>query len=494
MKPRSVPSLAVLSLLSLGVTAGGQIQFQPGVSYSTGQSPAGVALADFNGDGNRDIAVTSDTPDQVSVMLGVGDGTFGAPLPVFQQAGSGPQALIAADFDRDGDMDLAVSLQNQNQIALLTNQGAGVFNLAGTTAVGAEPRAMDSADFNNDGQMDLVVSERSGNSVSVLLNNGAGFSATSFAAGNDPRFVTAGDFTGDGLADVAVSVHDDRSVRVFRNMGGGALTVMADLSVGPTVRPDGITSGDLDGDGDVDLSVAVSDDAPVQNFAAVFLNNGGFSTFQSYPFGGQGSSGMLAADFDLDCDLDLAAANQDSNDVSVLPQTAGGVFGAGQRLAAGTTTEDVDSADLDGNGSPDLVAVNRDSNSLTVYLNQADARLTDLGQGLAGSQGVPQLAGIGTLCLGNEVTLTLSSAASTAPAFLIVGLSQLGAPFAGGTMVPSIDLIFGRQTNAAGALELGGPVLSAPPTGQSLFFQFWIVDPAGPQGFSASNALQAITP
>jgi len=119
----------------------------------------------------------------------------------------------------------------------------------------------------------------------------------------------------------------------------------------------------------------------------------------------------------------------------------------------------------------------------------------DLGQGLAGTHGVPSLIGTGTLISPAPVTLALSGALENSSAALVIGLAALGAPFKGGTMVPRPDvLVTGLPTDGSGGFVVGAPWPPGLPAGFSTWYQLWIIDAAGPLGFSASNALRATTP
>lgn len=120
---------------------------------------------------------------------------------------------------------------------------------------------------------------------------------------------------------------------------------------------------------------------------------------------------------------------------------------------------------------------------------------TDLGNGLAGSAGVPLLAGEGNLQPGSDLVLTLSGAAAAAPATLVAGFSLLGAPFKGGVLVPSPGLLLaGLATDAAGGLLLAGTWPAGVPSGLDLFFQAWVADAGASAGLAASNAVRAAVP
>jgi len=120
---------------------------------------------------------------------------------------------------------------------------------------------------------------------------------------------------------------------------------------------------------------------------------------------------------------------------------------------------------------------------------------TDQGLALAGLHGNPQLDGAGTLEAGSPGSIMLYHAKPLALAYLIAGLVPLDAPFKGGTMVPTPQLVLPLATNASGGLSLSWSHWPAAlPSGTELLMQCWIVDPAGPAGFAASNGLSATTP
>ncbi len=119
----------------------------------------------------------------------------------------------------------------------------------------------------------------------------------------------------------------------------------------------------------------------------------------------------------------------------------------------------------------------------------------ELGQDLPGTNGAPSLTGSGALQGGDAMSLTLDDALPLANAALVVGFSELGAPFHGGVFVPSPDVIIaGLVTSAAGALPIAATWPLDVPASFTLYLQYWVQDPGGVWGFSASNAIAAITP
>lgn len=368
MNTRTISGMVALAL----VTAAGQAQvsFTGPTSYVTAQRPDGVALADFNGDGLTDMAVTVDTQDRVLFFNGTGGGTLAAGATIFLGAGVGAGPLAAGDFNGDGTMDIAVGLKNSNQVVVYANN-AGIFTQAGSTSVGSRPVYIRTAELGGGAGLDMAVANRDSNNISVLINSGTGtFTAASVAVGNEPRSVAAGDWDGDGDNDLVSTNHDDRSVSVITN-NAGTFSQSATLFVGGAVRPDGITSADFDGDGDMDFATATSDDNIALNFAAVFFNNGGvFAGPNNFPVNAVNAGDIVAADFDVDGDMDIVTANEDSGNVSVLTN-GGGTFGPATLIATGAHPDTLAIGDIDNNGSMDIAVTNRDSNNTSILLSAA---------------------------------------------------------------------------------------------------------------------------
>src|ERR1043165_4115436 len=155
------------AVASLAGTALAQVGFQTGTNYGPPTRPGGVAAGDFNGDGARDLAVTTDGPDKISILFNNGTGGFAAPVNILAPNGSGIGAIVAADLDGDHDLDLAVAYQNLGQVQVFLNNGSGGFTPAGVFAVGSNPRGLLAGLLNGDAAIDLAVANRDSNTVSV---------------------------------------------------------------------------------------------------------------------------------------------------------------------------------------------------------------------------------------------------------------------------------------------------------------------------------------
>ena len=206
----------------LGDGTGGFAQ-APGSPVAAGTRPYDVAVGDFNGDGIADLAVTNQATSNVTILLGNGAGGFaqapGSPVA----AGSFPGPLTVQDFNGDGIADLAVVNITSDNVSILLGNGDGTFAQASGSpvAVGIQPNDVAAGDFNGDGIIDLAVPDFESNTVTILIGNGTGgfaqASGSPIAVGNAPYAVAVGDFNGDGIADLAVPNYFSNDLNVLLN-------------------------------------------------------------------------------------------------------------------------------------------------------------------------------------------------------------------------------------------------------------------------------------
>ncbi|HZM01250.1 MAG TPA: hypothetical protein VFD43_13470 [Planctomycetota bacterium] len=150
------------------------------------------------------------------------------------------------------------------------------------------------------------------------------------------------------------------------------------------------------------------------------------------------------------------------------------------------------SEDCDRNGVPDECDPDLNENLIP---DACEGVWTNLGNALAGGPGEPLLEGAGTLLAGDPVTLTLSNALPDSQSALFLGFTAISAPFKGGVLVPAPDLLIPvLPTGPVGEVALSATWPASFPPSATLYFQHWIMDPAGPSGFSASNGLSATSP
>lgn len=309
--PSSVSSANTIDTTTV-VLGNGDGTFRGAERFDVGGAPRGTATADFNGDGVPDLAVANRGDGTVSILLGLGNGTF-APQIRVQLAGAGtePIGVVAADFNHDGRPDIATAnaaatSNGQNTITVAFGVGDGTFHFDATQtyALPAVPEAIVVGDFNGDGLVDIAVAgiEDKANRVliSILQNadNGTFLAARSFATGivaahplsntysidviyfdeHIPDLaLAAGDLTHDGHLDLALVQQGTTAVALFSGKGNGTFGPVRLLALPAGSGPTDILIADLNHDNIPDLAITnaslVTGDNPVNN-VAVFINPG----------------------------------------------------------------------------------------------------------------------------------------------------------------------------------------------------------------------------
>ncbi len=258
-----IPDLAVANMGSdnLSVLLGnGDGTFGPKTDFPAGTGPATVAVGDFDGDHKLDLAVTNSGSDNVSVLLGDGDGTFtaasGSPISV----GDSPHSVVVGYFNSDGAQDLVVGNRDSDNVSVLLGDGDGTFTPASGSpiSVGSGPQQIAVGDFNGDGAPDLAVANASSNYVSILFNWGDGTFGTeeTYASGsaNGSAMVAVGDLNGDGIPDLALAnTFTPGNVGVLLGNGGGSFGAASTFDVGAGTSV-AVAIGDFNGDGRQDLA------------------------------------------------------------------------------------------------------------------------------------------------------------------------------------------------------------------------------------------------
>ena len=276
--------------------------FAAAASVLAGFFPFSVAVGNFNGDSDPDLAVANTGSGDVSVLLGGPGGSFGAATNFSVGNFASPVSVAVGDFNGDGRRDLAVANQSPDTVSVLLGSGTGSFGPPASFAVGTRPTSVAVGDFNGDGKPDLAVTNLDSNNVSVLLGSGTGSfgTATNFAAGSGPTSVAVGDFNADGKPDLAVANVNSDNVSVLLNSTvtnqaptatNDAYTVAEDTPL--TVAAPGVLANDTDPDGDA-LSAAL---ASGPSHGTLTLNaNGSFTYTPAANFNGSDSFTYRASD------------------------------------------------------------------------------------------------------------------------------------------------------------------------------------------------------
>jgi hypothetical protein len=371
------------------------------VDYPTGTWPLFATTGDFNSDGILDLVVTNTNSNSISILLGNGgsgrgDGTFAT--KVDYPAGGAPWSVTTDDFNADSILDLAVANGNSDNVSIFLGNGSGgrgdgTFATRVNYPAGRSSKSVTTGDFNSDSILDLAVANERSNNVSVLLGRGSGgrgdgtFAAkVDYGVGVLPYTVMAGDFNADSILDLAVANSGVTcSVSVLlgngsQGRGDGTFMTAVDYPTGS--GPNSVAKGDFNADGILDLVVANWDSNNISVILGLGSGGQGDGTFAvkvDYPAGTWPRS-VTTGDFNSDSILDLAVANEVTNNVSVLLGNGDGGKGNGMfapkvDYVAGTSPHLVKAGDLNADSILDLVVVNSDSNNVSILLGNGSGGL-----------------------------------------------------------------------------------------------------------------------
>ncbi|HVA46390.1 MAG TPA: FG-GAP-like repeat-containing protein [Pirellulales bacterium] len=351
--------------------------FAAPVSFAVPSGAGGLVAGDFNGDGNLDLAMSSNSNGygSVSILLGRGDGTF--VNGKVTATGSVVTGLATADFNGDGHSDVAVT-GGVVGVEVLAGNGDGTYQSAKVFAASDASQtgpALLSADFNGDGKPDLVTG------TSLFAGNGDGsYQPATTWNSVGARAAATGDFTADGKPDLVSSAYDfstnTTSLAVWLNDGHGLFTTSWSYTVNGTGGAPVVA--DLNGDGKLDLlvpaSAAVLQGQAYVSQVLVFLGNGDgtFQTPLSYTVASSGLEGATVGDFKGNGKPDIAVAA--IGGVYVLLGNGDGTFQPAVSVFTASVVDSVSAGDFNQDGKADLLVTTEPSTSevVTVLLSNGD--------------------------------------------------------------------------------------------------------------------------
>ncbi len=316
----------------------------------------------------------------------------------------GPTDIVAADFDNDGYVDLAVVSHNVDTLTVLRNEGNWNFVTVAKMACGFGATSVLAGDYNNDGKTDLVVTNENGQLIFFKNNGGFNFTQITVSAPGYLDYIIQGDYNGDGLIDlVAGSSPDVQTYDVIQNDGNFKFTVYTRSFLN---YPSGLVTGDFDGDGDPDVAMDCSGLIVLRNdgsfnftptFSSVngamsawdffghgrpdivtggypyyftLLRNLGYMQFQEddnvFPAVGYSPSAEAPIDLDGDGVMDFAEL---SSSGLILLKNDGTKFSISAILSPPATAWNFTTADFDNNGTNDIAVVSINSDVISFYSN-----------------------------------------------------------------------------------------------------------------------------
>ncbi|MDX2196751.1 MAG: LamG-like jellyroll fold domain-containing protein [Cytophagales bacterium] len=335
------------------------------INPSTGNTPYYVAIADFNNDGNPDLATANLNSNNFSIVTGSGTGNFGSPVN-YSSLSSGPISIVANDYNSDGWADVAVLNNGGSSIFVFTNTGLGTFGSGASYSTSGNPNVLVNGDFNGDGKIDLAVSQYTAATIGVFLNNGNGTFATraDYTGPVNLQGLATGDINGDGILDLVTASNSSAVISVLTGTGNGTFGTKADYTTaGGTIS---IAIGDFNRDGFNDVAGSIN--ATDQVSVLLGTGSGTLATKVDYTVG-DGPFGIGSADMNGDGFLDLVVSNALSNNLSVLTNTGTGIFGTKIDFPLSATPRFITLGDLNKDQKPDIAIGQNSGTNVAVLFN-----------------------------------------------------------------------------------------------------------------------------
>jgi subtilisin family serine protease len=354
-----------------------------------GYIPTATATGDFNRDGKMDWVEANGGGNDLWIYFGNGDGTFQIPK-VIALAGQSPMAVTAVSLRKNGILDLVVAEADSNTVGVLLGNGDGTFAPEIEYPVSGPALSVAAADFNGDGNVDLAVGLEEFNypgPIAMLPGDGTGKFGTPIPSPVD--FNTPTDFAtttlipvdlnGDGRPDLVVVDQGGANPGVFSyiNEGNGVFKQAQAVFEDYVLFFLSAAVGDMNEDGCPDIVAADVNAGVVETF----LGNcdGTFQAGTPMTGGGSNFVSIALADLNGDGHLDVVAGGDyfgevgygqvSGNLISVLLGDGKGDLGEAHVVRSDPSMYALALADFNGDGHPDIVAASQDVDTASVFLN-----------------------------------------------------------------------------------------------------------------------------
>jgi len=362
----------------------GQLQHFIPREIIVGQHPGSVEVADLDHDGKPDLAVANEKDNNVTILLGDGKGNFkeakGSPFP----CGNFPNDIAIADYNKDGNFDLAFANHEMKYVTVLLGDGHGAFRPAPNSPfhldVKPHTHGISTGDLNGDSCLDLVTDSWGTDQLVVLYGDGKGdfkLPGQFLTVGRHPyQRIRMADLDHNGHPDIVTTNLDGDNCTVLLSDGQGNFSPPAGSPFSAGIAPFGLAIGDLNTDGYPDLAIinspTITSDRKGKDGLTILLGNGkgSFSMMKGSPFTtGQGPSRVAIGDLNGDGIPDIAVTNYNSKNITLFYMSRMGVASS-ENLPLSSHADGMAIHDLDGDGKNDLTVSNSEGNSILVLLHK----------------------------------------------------------------------------------------------------------------------------
>ncbi|MGB7924014.1 MAG: FG-GAP-like repeat-containing protein [Pyrinomonadaceae bacterium] len=435
------PDLAGAGINARVMLGLGDGSFRPQIEYGAGGYTQDIAASDLNNDGKLDLVITNnDAQIGLTVLMGNGDGTFGAPASYANDTGADSPSVVVADFDHDGRQDVVAAHQIAcfnapcvvaDSISLWRGNGDGTLQPAQKIRVGQGLARLSVGDFNGDGNRDLGIAAAFGK-VFILLGNGDGtfrqLPELLIVQGVDNTDIEIADFNNDLIQDLAVAPDADHRTVVLLGLGDGSFRQSASIPDALLERIGELAVADYNNDGFQDVALGMASCCTQRSdgmFGVLYGNgNGTFKPVVRYLVPGfvvgKGGGFLNASDLNGDGKQDIVLQVRGSSaGTTVIVNTTGRPavpFAFGSITAKPASVVGGAQAEVEVSLAPGAVAP---SGSLALTVSSSNPSIVSVP---TGSRSLPVAVGI--IAGMNNVRFRVDTASVTTPQNVTITISN----------------------------------------------------------------------
>jgi hypothetical protein len=349
-----------------------QVTFQSAQSVSACSVPINLTVGDLNADGKSDIVVSCSSVSLISVLLGVGDGTFQAPMDTPTPPVAGSFDMVLTQLNKGSDTNLDLLHVTSGNVSSYLGDGNGAFPAIIPVTMTGSPFGAAAGDITGDGFVDIVIADPTAGPNGQMrpykaIGDGTFSALSTLTAYHGPTGAALGDLNNDGKLDIiSHASNTSEAISWWLGTGTGTFGARSDLSQS-SGQSFAIATADLDADGKLDVVVAKGGSSSVD----VFRGNGDGTLKAAANYFTPGPHRVTLADLNGDGKTDIitTSALNFYVYVSILLNKGDGTFNSPLYLDVPAEATGVGAGDFNGDGKIDIVAAVPSQGTLSLFLN-----------------------------------------------------------------------------------------------------------------------------